>query len=74
LFRLRVQNDNCCTSLLVPGGTFNRDNDPNYPATMSDFYLGDSPMIPGLPLSRTGKYGMSAHAAALTSGKQSSFP
>jgi formylglycine-generating enzyme required for sulfatase activity len=23
----------------VPGGTFNRDNDPNYPATVSDFYL-----------------------------------
>jgi formylglycine-generating enzyme len=33
------QNENCCTALLVPGGTFNRDDDPNYPATLSDFGL-----------------------------------
>ncbi len=37
--------DNCCKSLLVPGGTFDRSydgvdfTDPNYPATVSDFYL-----------------------------------
>ena len=31
--------DDCCASPLVPGGTFNRDNDPNYPATVSDFRL-----------------------------------
>jgi len=38
-------NDNCCKSLLVPGGTFYRSYDGvdyldnNYPATVSDFYL-----------------------------------
>ena len=37
--------DDCCKSLLVSGGTFNRSYDgvdfknPNYPATVSDFYL-----------------------------------
>lgn len=30
---------NCCDSVLVPGGTFNRINDPRYPATVSDFRL-----------------------------------
>jgi sulfatase modifying factor 1 len=40
-----VGTDDCCKSLLVPGGTFNRSydgvdfKDPNYPATVSDFYL-----------------------------------
>jgi formylglycine-generating enzyme required for sulfatase activity/photosystem II stability/assembly factor-like uncharacterized protein len=38
-------NESCCTSLLVPGGTFFRSydgvdfTDPNYPATVADFYL-----------------------------------
>jgi sulfatase modifying factor 1 len=38
-------NDDCCKSLLVPGGTFYRSYDgvdyldKNYPATVSDFYL-----------------------------------
>jgi formylglycine-generating enzyme required for sulfatase activity/photosystem II stability/assembly factor-like uncharacterized protein len=38
-------NEDCCTSLLVPGGTFYRGydsvdyTDPNYPATVADFYL-----------------------------------
>ncbi len=38
-------NDDCCTSLLVPGGTFDRSydgvdfTDPNYPAMVDDFYL-----------------------------------
>ncbi len=31
--------DDCCASPLVPGGTFFRDNDPVYPATVSDFRL-----------------------------------
>ena len=31
--------EDCCASLLVAGGTFNRLNDPNYPATVADFYL-----------------------------------
>jgi len=29
----------CCGSPVVPGGTFNRSNDPSYPATVSDFRL-----------------------------------
>ncbi|MGA7743373.1 MAG: SUMF1/EgtB/PvdO family nonheme iron enzyme [Polyangia bacterium] len=38
-------NDDCCTSLLVPGGTFYRSydgvdfTDKSYPATVNDFYL-----------------------------------
>lgn len=32
-------NENCCASPLVPGGTFNRTNDPTAPATVSDFRL-----------------------------------
>jgi formylglycine-generating enzyme required for sulfatase activity len=32
-------DENCCTSLLVTGGTFNRSNDASYPATVSDFRL-----------------------------------
>ena len=31
-------NESCCTSLLVPGGTFNRPNS-GYAATLSDYYL-----------------------------------
>ena len=39
------ENDDCCKSLLVPGGTFARSYDgvdfldPKYPATVSNFYL-----------------------------------
>jgi len=32
-------NGDCCESLLVPGGTFNRSDDPTAPATVADFYL-----------------------------------
>jgi len=32
-------NASCCASCVVPGGTFNRSNDPAYPATVSDFRL-----------------------------------
>ncbi len=32
-------NLDCCSSSLVVGGTFNRSNDPMYPATVSDFRL-----------------------------------
>jgi len=32
-------DENCCATVLVPGGTFNRDNDPQYPATVGDFHL-----------------------------------
>lgn len=31
--------DDCCASLFVPGGTFNRDNDAQLPATVSSFVL-----------------------------------
>lgn len=34
-----LDNENCCTSPLVPGGTFKRSNDPGYVATLSDFRL-----------------------------------
>lgn len=34
-----VGADSCCSSSLVPGGTFDRSNDANYPATISDFRL-----------------------------------
>jgi formylglycine-generating enzyme len=32
-------NDNCCSTILVPGGVFNRSNDTNAPATVPDFRL-----------------------------------
>src|SRR5262249_21291377 len=32
-------NGDCCASSVVPGGTFNRGNDPMWPATVSDFRL-----------------------------------
>ena len=32
-------NDSCCTSIVVPGGTFDRFNNPGYPATVSDFRM-----------------------------------
>lgn len=32
-------NAACCSSSIVPGGTFDRSNDANYPATVSDFRL-----------------------------------
>jgi formylglycine-generating enzyme required for sulfatase activity len=32
-------NENCCATPLVPQGSYNRSNDANYPATVSDFRL-----------------------------------
>lgn len=32
-------NESCCLSPVVVGGTFNRDNNANYPAVLSDFRL-----------------------------------
>lgn len=32
-------NESCCTTLAVPGGTFNRNNEPTTPATISPFKL-----------------------------------
>jgi formylglycine-generating enzyme len=34
-----TSNESCCSSPPVTGGTFNRSNDPTYPATVSDFRL-----------------------------------
>ena len=42
-----LQNENCCASALVPGGTYNRSNDVNYPATVSDFVLDRFPVTVG---------------------------
>lgn len=36
---LECSGQNCCAAGFVPGGTYNRLNDPAYPATVSDFYL-----------------------------------
>ena len=33
------RDEDCCASLPIPGGTFNRSNDPIYPATISPFDL-----------------------------------
>jgi formylglycine-generating enzyme required for sulfatase activity len=33
------RNESCCKGLAVPGGTYNRSNDPNFPATVSSFVL-----------------------------------
>lgn len=33
------ENESCCTSLLVPGGSFYRSSDASRPATVSDFRL-----------------------------------
>lgn len=33
------KNEDCCAAPMVPGGTFNRSNDPMYPATISAFQL-----------------------------------
>jgi len=34
-----TSNENCCTSPLVPGGSFSRNNDSNFPATVSSYRL-----------------------------------
>lgn len=33
------RNESCCGAPQVPGGTFNRSNDPKYPAKISPFWL-----------------------------------
>ncbi len=33
------QGESCCANILVPGGSYNRDGNASYPATVSDFYL-----------------------------------
>lgn len=32
-------DEDCCTKTLVPGGTYNRSQDPQFPATVSSFYV-----------------------------------
>jgi formylglycine-generating enzyme len=34
-----VNNDDCCSSLLVPAGSFNRSNNATYPGSVADFRL-----------------------------------
>jgi formylglycine-generating enzyme required for sulfatase activity len=34
-----AHNEDCCASSVVPGGTFNRNNNATYPATVGDFRL-----------------------------------
>ncbi|WP_197041311.1 formylglycine-generating enzyme family protein [Chondromyces apiculatus] len=40
-------SDDCCAVLPVPGGTFDRMNDPAYPATVSAFRLDKYPITVG---------------------------
>jgi len=40
-------NLDCCASNIVTGGTFNRSNDANYPATVSTFRLDNYPVTVG---------------------------
>ncbi|MGH7434042.1 MAG: hypothetical protein ACRENE_00035, partial [Polyangiaceae bacterium] len=34
-----LHDESCCANSLVPGGTFNRDNNASYPATVDSFVL-----------------------------------
>ena len=34
-----LEDEHCCASIVVPGGTYNRSNDPNAPASVSSFRL-----------------------------------
>ncbi|XXY50037.1 SUMF1/EgtB/PvdO family nonheme iron enzyme [Sorangium sp. So ce269] len=34
-----VGSESCCTTVVVPGGSFDRSNDPVHPATVSGFLL-----------------------------------
>ncbi|AKT37247.1 uncharacterized protein CMC5_013780 [Chondromyces crocatus] len=43
----RDGNDGCCDVLTVPGGSFDRMNDPAYPATVSSFRLDKYPITVG---------------------------
>lgn len=36
-----TNDEDCCSTLLVEGGTFNRSNNPNFPATVSEFRLDE---------------------------------
>ncbi|AKT39351.1 DNRLRE domain-containing protein [Chondromyces crocatus] len=40
-------NDNCCAVHNIPGGTFNRANDPTLPATVSGFAMDKYPITTG---------------------------
>jgi formylglycine-generating enzyme required for sulfatase activity len=42
-----TSNDDCCASNVVPAGSFNRDDDPTYPATLSAFRLDRYPVTVG---------------------------
>ena len=51
----------CCASVVVPGGTFNRSNDPTWPATVSPFRLD----VYEVTLGRFRKY-LAANPATMT--------
>lgn len=41
------RDQDCCSSAVVPGGSFNRSNDPTAPATVSSFRLDTYPVTVG---------------------------
>ena len=64
-----LSNESCCVSPTVTGGSFERDNDPSYPATISSFRLDkyevtvgrfrsfvDAVVAGWLPAPRSGKH------------------
>jgi len=60
-------NSDCCLSTQVVGGTFNRGNDANYPATVSDFRLDNYEITVGRFKKFIASYSQSATLAG--SGK-----
>ncbi|HEX4336774.1 MAG TPA: SUMF1/EgtB/PvdO family nonheme iron enzyme [Polyangiaceae bacterium] len=42
-----TSNDDCCASNTIPGGTFNRDGNPTFPATLSAYRLDRYPVTVG---------------------------
>jgi formylglycine-generating enzyme len=36
---LDIADESCCARVTIPGGTYNRSNDSNFPATVSDFQV-----------------------------------
>jgi len=77
-------NEDCCTSLPVPGGSYLRQQDPLYPATISPFTLDKYEInvgrirayfeaVKGNPKAHAPSPGASAHPRIPASGWRSSF-
>ena len=74
------RNDYCCSSVAVPGGTYYRSNDGNFPATVSNFLLDKYEVTVGrfrkfaeaYPGSRPAQ-GAGAHPKIANSGWQSAW-